>query len=65
MIGTRRTLALTSAAAVVASILPALAASHTKHEEAELAQLTPALRAQVEARITNGRPYAASSRRCC
>ena len=54
MIGSRRTLALASAAVVAASVLPALAASYTKHEEAELAQLTPDLRAQVEARITNG-----------
>jgi hypothetical protein len=39
---------------IAASTLPALAASYTKPEEAELAQLTPDLRAQVEARITNG-----------
>jgi len=54
MTGNRRMLALTSAAAVVAFSLPAPATSYTKLEEAELAQLTPELRAQVEARITNG-----------
>jgi hypothetical protein len=54
MIATRRTLALAALALVAASTLPASAASYTKHEEAELAQLTPDLRAQVEARLTNG-----------
>jgi len=54
MIATRRTLALASAVVIAASTSPALAASYTKLEEAELAQLTPDLRAQVEARITNG-----------
>jgi hypothetical protein len=54
MIATRRTFALTSMVVVAASTVPALAASYTKLEEAELAQLTPDLRAQVEARVTNG-----------
>jgi len=54
MICNRRTLALASAAVLAAATLPALAASYTKLEEAELAQLTPQLRSQVEARITNG-----------
>ena len=54
MVCTRRLLAIASTAVVAASTLPAFASSYTKFEEAELAQLSPALRAQVEARISNG-----------
>ena len=50
----RRTLALIAAAAIAVATTPARAASYTKLEEAELAQLTPDLRSQVEARITGG-----------
>jgi hypothetical protein len=54
MICNRRVLAIASAAVVAASTLPAFAASYTKFEEAELAQLDPKVRSEVEARITNG-----------
>jgi hypothetical protein len=53
-IASRRTAVLVSATAAAFSVMPASAASYTKLEEAELAQLAPDLRAQVEARITNG-----------
>src|SRR5215469_16654737 len=53
-IASRRTAVLVSATAAAFSVMPASAASYAKLEEAELAQLAPDLRAQVEARITNG-----------
>jgi len=54
MITSRRALALASAAVAAASTLPAFAASYTKFEDAELAQLDAKVRADVEARISNG-----------